>query len=155
MAGHPTAEEVGALSLFSGLSRSEHEALANIATVETHAAGTTVFAEGDAPGDLYVVIDGRVTLCMRVPGQPETCFLSLRAGELLGWSALLRRRRVATARVVQPTRLLRLPASDLLELCETDHSIGYVFMRQAFEEMADRLHSTRLQLLDMFGKPGP
>lgn len=155
MAGHPTAEEVGALSLFCALSRDEHEQLAAMATLETHPAGTTLFSEGAPPGDLYVVLSGRVTLCMRVPGQPETCFLSLRAGELLGWSALLNRRRVATARVVQPAKLLRLPASDLLELCEADHDVGYVFMRQAFEELADRLHSTRLQLLDMFGKQGP
>ena len=154
MAGHPTADQVGALTLFSGLSREEHETLAAMATLEAHPAGTTIFREGDPPGDLYVVLEGRVTLCMRVPGQPETCFLSLRSGELLGWSALLCRRRVATARVVQPAKLLRLGASDLLELCESDHSIGYVFMRQAFEELADRLQSTRLQLLDMFGKPG-
>ncbi|HJL18782.1 MAG TPA: cyclic nucleotide-binding domain-containing protein [Sandaracinaceae bacterium LLY-WYZ-13_1] len=154
MAGHPSADEVGQLSLFSGLSRDEHERLAALAEVETFEAGTTVFDEGDPPGDLYVMLDGRVTLCMRVPGQPETCFLSLRSGELLGWSALLRRRRVATARVVQRAQLLRIGASGLLELCEEDHHVGYALMRQAFEEMADRLQGTRLQLLDMFGKPG-
>ena len=155
MVGKPTADQVGALSLFCALRREEHERLADLAILEAFPAGTTIFDEGDPPGDLYVVLEGRVTLCMRVPAQPETCFLSLRAGELLGWSALLRRRRVATARTVQPARLLRLPSSDLLELCEADHDVGYVFMRRAFEELADRLQSTRLQLLDMFGKPGP
>jgi CRP-like cAMP-binding protein len=155
MAGHPSADEVAQLSLFGGLSRQEHERLAALATVELHDAGTTVFGDGDPPGDFYVLLDGRVTLCMRVPSRPETCFLSLRAGELLGWSALLCRRRVATARVVQPTRLLRLRASELLELCEQDHHVGYAIMKAAFEEMADRLQATRLQLLDMFGKPEP
>lgn len=152
MAQRPTKEEVAELPLFVGLSAEEHARLASIAEVVGFPAGTTVFEEGDPHGDLYVMLEGRVTLCMRVAGQAETCFLSLRSGELLGWSSLLRRSRVATARVVQPSRLLRLPASDLLELCETDHHVGYAIMRQAFEEMADRLQSTRLQLLDMFGK---
>ena len=80
--------------------------------------------------------------------------LSLRAGELLGWSALLRRPRVATARVVRDARLLRFPASPLLELCELDHDVGYALLRVAFEEVAERLHHTRLQLLDIFQNPG-
>ena len=149
-----TPQEVGQLQLFTGLSPSELAQLAQMSEVVSIEAGKTLFEEGDPPGDLYVMLDGRVTLCMRVPGRPDTCFLSLRAGELLGWSALLARPRVATARVMQTTRLLRLPASDVLELCESNEHVGYAIMRQAFEEMADRLHSTRLQLLDMFGQTG-
>jgi CRP-like cAMP-binding protein len=146
-----SAEQIGELPLFVGLSHEEHERLAAMAALETYAAGSTVFLEGDPPGDFYILLEGRVTLCMRVPGQPDTCFLSLRSGELLGWSSLLVRERVATARVVQQSKLLRLRTSDLLELCETDHHVGYAIMRQAFEEMAERLHTTRIQLLDMFG----
>jgi len=146
-----TADQIGELPLFAGLSREELERMAGLATVESHPAGSTLFVEGDPPGDFYILLDGRVTLCMRLPGQADTCFLSLRSGELLGWSALLKRHRVATARVVHPSTVLRLTASDILELCETDHHVGYAIMRQAFEEMAERLHTTRVQLLDMFG----
>lgn len=148
----PTAEQVGRLALFAGLRPDEHERLAQAALVEKFPAGSTVFLEGDPPGDLYFLTEGRVTLCMRVPGRPDTCFLSLQPGELLGWSALLERRRVATARVVQPSTLLRFPASDLLSICESDHDVGYAVMRRAFEVIADRLGTTRLQLIDMFGR---
>lgn len=153
MSGHSSAEEVGRLGLFSGLSPNEHWRLAALTTVEHYSAGTSVFLDGDPPGDLYVILEGRVTLCIPVIGRPETCVLSLRAGELLGWSALLRRRRVATARVVRPSRLLRLSGTGLLALCEEDHHVGYAIMRAAFAEMADRLQATRLQMLDIFGKP--
>ena len=152
--GEALVDAVAGLPIFAGLSREELERLADMAVEETFPAGSAVFSEGEPAGDLYVMLDGRVTLCMRVPGQPDTCFLSLRSGELLGWSALLARPRVATARVMRPTKLLRFPRSDLLELCETDHHVGYAIMRQAFEEIAERLQTTRLQLLDMFGKPG-
>lgn len=145
-------DEVCALPLFRGLSRSDAEPLSTLARVVTVEAGDTLFAEGDPPGALYVVLEGRVTLCMRIPGRPDLCFLSLRGGELLGWSSLLARRRVATAHVAAPSRLLELPVSELLELCERDHHVGYRIMQRAFEEMADRLYATRLQLLDIFGK---
>jgi hypothetical protein len=36
-----------------------------------------------------------------------------------------------------------------------EHDIGYALMKRLFFAMALRLHDTRLQLLDMFGKePG-
>jgi len=154
MADRLSAEEVGQLPLFTGLASDGLATLAAMAEVVSLEAEETLFAEGDTPGDVFLMLDGRVTLSMRVPGQPATSFLSLHAGELLGWSSLLARPRVATARAVKATRLLKLSGSDVLELCEADHHVGYAIMRQAFEEMADRLHATRLQLLDMFGKPG-
>ncbi|MBX3274354.1 MAG: cyclic nucleotide-binding domain-containing protein [Sandaracinaceae bacterium] len=146
-----SADLIGDILLFAGLTPPMRAKLAAIAAVEPLPAGATIFEEGDPAGDLYVVLDGRITLSVRIPGEPERSILSLREGELLGWSALLGRKRVATARVVLPSQVLRLRRSELLELCEMDHDIGYVIMRQAFEEMADRLLATRLQLLDVFG----
>jgi CRP-like cAMP-binding protein len=151
---HPSVEEVAALPLFAGLSNEELARLCALSIVESYPAGTTIFREGDPPGDLYVVLDGRVTLCTRIPGQSEACYLSLRTSELLGWSALLRKPRVATARVVSPARVLRFDASELICLCETDTRVGYAILRSAFAELTDRLQSTRLQLLDMFGQGG-
>jgi CRP-like cAMP-binding protein len=154
MADRLSAEEVGRLPLFTGLSSGELTTLAEMAEVVSFEPDEKLFAEGDVSRDVLIMLDGRVTLSMRVPGQPATSFLSLHAGELLGWSSLLARPRVATAQAMKATRVLKLSASDVLELCETDHHVGYAIMRQAFEEMADRVHATRLQLLDMFGKPG-
>ncbi|HJK93648.1 MAG TPA: cyclic nucleotide-binding domain-containing protein [Polyangiaceae bacterium LLY-WYZ-15_(1-7)] len=150
-----THDELREATLFASLGQEDLDGLARIATAEERGAGDVLFAEGDPPGDVYVVVGGRVTLCMAIDGgEGETCFLTLRRGELLGWTALLRRERVATARVVQPARLLRFGASDLLELCEEDHDVGYAIMRAAFEELADRLQHTRVQLLDMYGTKG-
>ncbi len=90
-------------------------------------------------------------LTQRFEGRGTTAVLTLSDGELLGWIALLRRPRVASARALTETVLLRLDASALLELCEQDPRVGYRVMAIAFEEVADRLHATRLQLLDVFG----
>lgn len=149
-----TAEQIGRLRLFSALSDAEKHALATMATIVDLPAGAVLFHEKEDPDALYIVIEGRITLCTPLPARSEACFLTLTEGELLGWSALLRRPRVASARAAETTRLLRFPASDLLTLCEQDHHVGYVVMTKAFEEVADRLQQTRLQLLDMFDNPG-
>ncbi len=145
---------IGSFRLFGTLDEPEKQALAEMATVEEVPAGGLILEEGDPADCVYLVAEGRVTLCMRLPGRSETCILTLGEGELLGWSGLLQRRWVATARAAEPTTLVRFPASELLALCERDHHVGYAIMSQAFEEVADRLHQTRLQLLDMFGRPG-
>jgi CRP/FNR family cyclic AMP-dependent transcriptional regulator len=154
MKERPSVDMIAGILLFSGLTREEHARLAEVSVVERFEAGSTIFREGDPSSDLYVMIEGRVALSMRMPGRPDKSLLTLRGGELLGWTALLGRARVATAVAILDTVLLRLPHSDLLLLCEADHHVGYAIMRQAFEEMSDRLQATRLQLLDMFAKPG-
>lgn len=125
--------------------------LASIASLETHAAGTVLFREGDPPGAVYLVLNGRVTLTMRA-GHSESSVLSLGADELLGWSSLLHRARVATAVITQAAKVLKIAASPLLELCERDPRVGYAIMAQAFEDVSDRLVDTRMQLLDLYGR---
>lgn len=127
--------------------------LASIATLESHAAGTVLFREGDPPGALYFVLDGRVTLTMHA-GHSESSVLSLSADELVGWSSLLHRPRVATAVITQAAKLVKLDASPLLDLCERDPRVGYAIMAQAFEDVSDRLVDTRMQLLDLYGRKG-
>ncbi|MBZ0117529.1 MAG: cyclic nucleotide-binding domain-containing protein [Sandaracinaceae bacterium] len=144
-------QHIAQMPFFSRLRDDEQQKLAGICQVEDHKAGEVLFREGDPPGDLYFVLEGRITLGIRTGGA-ESSVLSLGPGEMVGWSSLLRRPRVASGRVTQPARLLRVSASDLLSLSEQDPAIGYALMSQAFEEVADRLQDTRLQLLDMYGK---
>lgn len=139
------------LSIARRLSTDAREALATIATIEQAPAGSVLFREGDPPGDVFFVLDGRVTLTMRAT-LGESAMLTLGTDEIVGWSSLLHRSRVATATVSRAARLLRIPASALLELCERDPRVGYAVMAQAFEDVSDRLVDTRMQWLDLYGK---
>lgn len=147
-------ELVASLPLFATLTAEEQGRLAAMAERIDAAPGEILFTEGDPPGSVYVVVEGRLCLELELPGRGPTPLLTLGGGELLGWSSLLRRPRVATARIFKDATLLALPASELLMLCETDHRVGYAIMSAAFEELADRLVDTRLQMLDIFGKTG-
>jgi CRP-like cAMP-binding protein len=97
-------------------------------------------------------VEGRVSLGMRFGGHREVLVLTVGHGDLVGWTALLGGTWTATARVVERATIVRLPGAELAALCEREHDIGYALMKRLFAAMALRLHDTRLQLLDMFGK---
>lgn len=148
-----------ALQLLTGipamqaLSVTDREKLAAVATIDEFAVGTVIFEEGSLSEASWLVAKGRVSLGMRRSGRPEVILLTLGPGDLLGWSALQAdNKRVAVGRVVEQATLVRLPRRATQILCETDHDIGYVLMKLAFTEVARRLHDTRVQLLDMYGK---
>jgi CRP-like cAMP-binding protein len=142
---------IGRIPAFAGLHSAEKRAIAAIAAEEKVSAGTVLFRESDPSDDLYFVLAGRVSLGMRAAGPGETIVLSLGPGELCGWSALLGGRRVATVRITEGGALLRLPGRALRDLCDADPRIGYAVMRQLFAALAQRLHDTRIQMLDVFG----
>jgi CRP-like cAMP-binding protein len=146
-------ERLRAIPAFREASASALETLAAAGDEVVVAQGSLLFAEGDPADDVYFVLEGRITLSLRVGGR-EILVLSLGPGELTGWSGLLPHGRVATARASLPSRTLRLPGRVVLDACEADHELGYRIMRHLFGELARRLHDTRLQLLDVFGNPG-
>ena len=140
------------LPAFADLDDAERATVAALARVEQVPAGTTLFRESEPADDLRFILEGRISLGMRFGGRGEVIVLSLGPGELVGWTALLGGTWTATARAVARSTLLRLPGAELSALCEREHDIGYAIMKRLFAAMALRLHDTRLQLLDMFGK---
>jgi CRP-like cAMP-binding protein len=146
---------IAGLPAFADLDDAERAAIAALARAEHVPAGTTLFRESDPADDVRFVVEGRISLGMRFGGRGEVIILSLGPGDLVGWTALLGGDWTATARAVERSTLVRLPGAELLALCEREHDIGYELMKRLFAAMARRLHDTRLQLLDMFGKePG-
>jgi CRP-like cAMP-binding protein len=143
---------IGRLPAFADLDDAERAAVAALARVELVPAGTTLFRESEPADDLRFLVEGRVSLGMRFGGRGEVIVLSLGAGELIGWTALVGGTWTATARAVEASTILRLPGAAVAALCEREHHIGYALMKRLFAAMALRLHDTRLQLLDMFGK---
>jgi CRP/FNR family transcriptional regulator, cyclic AMP receptor protein len=130
--------------------------LAPLATIESVPAQTILFKEGMLCDRVLFVIDGIVALDMAVPRRDPTRILTVGTGELLAWSALLSDQRMtATATVLADARLVAIAAHPLRQLCESDHEIGFTFMRCMARALSRRLLATRLQLLDLFADAQP
>jgi CRP-like cAMP-binding protein len=151
-----SAAEFARLSFAERLSPAGIERLAAVASERTYPAGTVLFREGRQNDELMFITSGGVALDMRVPRRGNVRIMSLGAGDLLAWSALLGQRTMtATATVLEETRVFAIPASEFHAICQSDPELGYHLMREAARALANRLVATRLQLLDLFAETTP
>lgn len=126
-------------------------ALISEATWRSYQQGDILF-RAHAPSDAWmVVLRGGVILEMTVPGRGKARILSLGPGDVLGWSAVLGQAPMTTSAVaLVECEVAAFPAESIHRLCETDSQVGYHVMKHLAETLAERLVSTRLQLLDLF-----
>ncbi len=145
-----------AAQFFQNLSAEDRKKIDQIASIQKVPCGTILYREGDICQALHVVVSGRIGLEMCPPRRGCIRFLTVGEGELLSWSALLGNG-IMTARavVLEDAELIALPASQLLDLCETDHDIGYAIMQQTAKTLSRRLLATRLQTLDIYQETLP
>jgi CRP/FNR family transcriptional regulator, cyclic AMP receptor protein len=145
------AGALGELRFAAGLPPQTLVELARIATDQVVAPNSVIFREGAVCPDVFIVQAGHVALEMHVPGRGAVRILTVGAGELLGWSALLGEGHMtASATALDNTRLVVISGARLRELCETNHAIGVRVMQQVATALSQRLVATRLQLLDLF-----
>jgi CRP/FNR family transcriptional regulator, cyclic AMP receptor protein len=117
--------------------------------------GAYIFREGDAADQFYLVRHGTVALEMEVPGQGPTTIRTLKDNDELGVSWLIPPYRWSfDARAVTLTRAIGFDAACLRGKCEEDHELGYRLMMRFAPRLWERLRSARLQLADVYGKPG-
>lgn len=142
--------------LLQGINESHLHRLERLAVEQHYALGSVLFAENSLHRTFYLIIEGSVSLDIHMPRQGPRRVLSVGPGDILAWSAILGDGRMTTsATTTTPTRLIAWPADQLLELCQNDHEIGFVFMQRIAQALSRRLTATRLQLLDMFAETEP
>ncbi|MGF1474863.1 MAG: cyclic nucleotide-binding domain-containing protein [Geminicoccaceae bacterium] len=117
-------------------------------------AGSYLFNEGDKAAAFYLIRHGRVGLEIKAPGRVPMRFLTAGEGEIVGISWLVPPYRWSyDAKALELVRAISLDADCLRKKCETDNHLGYELMKRFVPALAKRLHTTRLQLLDLYGKP--
>ena len=118
-------------------------------------AGTHVFREGDRADSFYAIRRGSVALELAAPPRAALILETLHAGDVLGWSWLFPPYRVKfDARASEEVHAIAFDGGCLRGKCEADHALGYELMRRFAAVMTDRLQTTRVRLLDVYGTPG-
>ena len=132
---------------FAPVSEESLKAVAMMARPECLRAGRRLFGEGDPADTLGLIVDGEIDIRYLLGSGESRVVDTLIAGDILGWSALVEPHKmtgIATTR--KPTRLIRIQAKPLRELCERDPLLGYRLSTQVVRLLADRLEGTRAQL---------
>ncbi|MDA3904371.1 MAG: cyclic nucleotide-binding domain-containing protein [Desulfuromusa sp.] len=106
---------LGTLPAFKNLDKGELALLENIVHVRNYLADEMVFSEGDIGSGMYAIRSGQVQI-YNLDEQGENEQVVLKTGDFFGEVALTASRpRCASARTTEPTVLVGLFRSDMLE----------------------------------------
>jgi CRP/FNR family transcriptional regulator, cyclic AMP receptor protein len=162
-----TMDDVDVLArseLFADVPRERLDALLGSATRRSLIRNDVLFAEGDPPDQLYVVLNGRIAIANRSVDGRESVMALMEGGDLFGEMGLLDGLpRSAEARALEPSSVLALPYQPVRTLFEDDPALlwGVVKLlsgrlRAVDEALADSVFldvtgRTAKRLLDLAG----
>lgn len=141
--------------IFYKLNPTQLNLVANLCQERIYHAGEVVFPEGADSNELYIIVAGEVAIevapeLMREDESMDTgvTIATLRRGQSFGEIALVDKGlRSATARAkADNTRLLAIPSTQLLNLCDTYPNLGYRLMQNLAIDLALKIRSTDLRI---------
>jgi CRP/FNR family cyclic AMP-dependent transcriptional regulator len=112
-----------------------------------------IFREDDSAHTLYLILDGWVDVVINTDakGEQHELVTTLSPGDILGWSALVDPYvYTGSAICASPVEVIEFKGADLLGLFELDPRLCGVVMRRVCQVIANRLRSTRLQMVSLF-----
>ena len=140
--------------LFVGLGPAFVKLAAGCAKNTRFDADQYLFHADDAADWIYLVRHGRVALELAAPGRSAVTFDTIGEGDIVGLTWLLPPYRWGyDARALELVRAIALDARCLRDKCEADHGLGYALMKRFLPVLVQRLQATRLQILDVYGRP--
>lgn len=139
---------------FRDMKKEHLELLAGCAANVKYEAGEFIFRQNDEADQFFLLREGRIVIEISAIGLEPLGIQTLHAGEVFGWSWLFPPYRwTFDARAIEKTRALAMDGTCLRTKCADDHDLGYDLLQRFSGVVVDRLESTRIQLLDIYGAP--
>ena len=119
-------------------------------------SGAYLGREGQSCDEFFLLREGRVALEICAPGRGSLTFQTRAARS--GASACPGWCHPIAGRSMRARWNRRAPSPSMRAACAAsatpDHDLGYEMMKRFTPVLLERLHATRLQLLDLYGKAG-
>jgi CRP-like cAMP-binding protein len=140
--------------LFLGLAPEQAEQIAALGREEVYDAGDVIVQEGAPSDEVYIICNGMVEVEVLkgavhdVPGAPQlSSIVRLGQGQVFGEMALVDSgARSATVRCAEDgTVLYAIPRQGFWGLCDSDHHVGFVVMRNIAADLSFKLRHRNLQ----------
>lgn len=127
--------------------------LEGLAHERQFAEGSVLFEEDHPADEFYIISEGKVGLELHGPGRRSITVHSLGAGDLVGVSWVFPPYRWNwRARAVVDTTVAAFDAAKVRAETEVNRELDRILMGVVAAEAVDRLHSARVQLLDLYGR---
>jgi len=136
---------------FKGFPEDFLKAVAGCAKNVVYARGTYLFHEGEREDHIYMIREGIVALELESPGHGAQTFLTETVGGVIGLSWLVPPYRWTFDAVARTDlRAIAFDAECLRTKCEADPALGFAVLKHFMPVLVERLHDTRVQLLDLY-----
>ena len=146
------AEYLPSHPFFAGLDPSVADLVAGCAVNVHFRPGQHLFHEGQPADTFYVLRHGRVTIEVHTPAGPSVVVDTAHDDDVVGWSWLVPPHRWRyDARATEETSAIAFDGECLRAKGQADPAVGYALLQRVVWVMADRLHSARTRLLDLYG----
>ncbi len=138
--------------LFKGLDMKQLQLFCKHFSERTFEAGETVFAQGGPAENLYILLEGEITLGVKAKGAVDITASSVeKKGETFGLSSLVKPYRSnVSATCTRKTRLLLIHGEILRKLMKQDRKAGMEIMERVAETFYGRLNNTRAMITNLF-----
>ncbi|MGC9960946.1 MAG: cyclic nucleotide-binding domain-containing protein [Acidimicrobiales bacterium] len=146
------AEELAEHRFFALFPEDLRRRLAECANNVVFDTGAALCTEGTPAKSFFAIRAGRVNVGVHVPSKGLVSLETLQTGDILGWSWVVPPYVWHfDAVAVEHVRAVELHADCLLPYLEENPAAGYRLMTEVAKIMEERLESTRIRLLDLFG----
>ena len=146
-------QAIGETWFGEGMSARSLEQLAGVAR-EYHVPGRTrLLREGRETTELAVVRRGRVALTEHVPSQGSLTLMTVEAGDVFGWSAIVPPyEAIASVVSLEPVDVIAFDGPRLRAAMAADQELTAAVSVKVLQSLGRRLRATRHQLLDLHGQ---
>ncbi|MER6073372.1 cyclic nucleotide-binding domain-containing protein [Streptomyces sp. NPDC001817] len=142
-------------TMSAALEPGHRERLMRLAHEVSFEAGSRLFEEGRRADRFWIVGTGTVALDLHVPGRRPAVIETLGRGELVGWSwHFAPYLWHLGAEAVSPVRAWEFDAGDVRAMCAEDAEFGREIAVWVGRVVAQRLHASRVRLLDLYAPYG-
>ncbi len=138
--------------LFRGLNARQVQSFMKYSEEQELKAGEVIFHQGSPAQNLFILLEGEVTLGIRAKGEIDiTAYSAGKKGEVFGLSCLIKPyRNNVTAICNKKTRVLSMNGEALRKLMKQNSRVGFEIMQKVAEIYYNRLNSVRAMITNLF-----
>jgi CRP-like cAMP-binding protein len=134
-----------------GLSETQIDHLAGIATPVVFEDNQVVLVDGARSTSFYLLLTGSVAVELRTP-QYSVRVQALGPGDVFGWSSLLDDQdTLFQVRAREHTTALQMEGATLRASCKSDPTLGSEFFHRILRVVAGRVKATEVRFAEMCG----
>jgi CRP-like cAMP-binding protein len=145
----PILDALKKISFFDDYSEDQLETIASISSIKEFKVKDILFEQYDELSDLYVLIEGSLSLGISLPKEKRIHLGTIEEGQLFSWSAVFSPY-ISTAwvMVIKPAKVIAIDAKKLNIEMKRNCEFGFKTISKIALTISNRLSDTRFQLMN-------